>query len=39
MSRIGRFRTSETQDQRWTLDGPKLSADEMLTLARAGSHA
>lgn len=36
---IARFRTAETQDQRCTLDGPKLNADEIDTLARAGSHA
>ncbi len=36
---IARFRTSETQDQRCTLDGPKLSEEEVRTLERAGSHA
>jgi hypothetical protein len=36
---IARFRTAETQAQRCTLDGPKLSEDEMRTLERAGSHA
>lgn len=32
---IARFRTSETQDARCTLDGPKLTADEAQTLHRA----
>jgi hypothetical protein len=36
---IARFRTAETQDQRVTLDGPKLSADEIRALEQAGSHA
>ena len=36
---IARFRTAETQDERCTLDGPMLNADEVETLARAGSHA
>ena len=36
---IARFRTSETQDQRCTLDGPKLNEDELRTLSRAISHA
>ena len=36
---IARFRSSETQDQRCTLDGPKLNEEEIQTLARAGSHA
>ena len=36
---IARFRTAETQDQRCTLDGPKLSEEEVRTLTRAGSHA
>jgi len=36
---MARFRTAETQNQRCTLDGPKLNADEIDTLARAGSHA
>jgi len=35
---IGRFRTSETQDQRCTLDGPKLNDDELHTLSQAISH-
>jgi hypothetical protein len=36
---IARFRTAETQDQRCTLDGPKLSEEEVRTLHRAGSPA
>ena len=36
---IARFRTSETQDQRCTLDGPKLNEDELRTLSQAVSHA
>jgi hypothetical protein len=36
---IARFRTSETQDERCTLDGPKLSEEEQQTLSRAASHA
>jgi hypothetical protein len=36
---IARFRTSQTQDERCTLDGPKLSEEEVQTLARAVSHA
>jgi hypothetical protein len=36
---IARFRTSETQDARCTLDGPKLNDEEIQTLARAGSNA
>ncbi len=35
---IARYRTSETQDKRVTLDGPQLSDDELRTLASAGSH-
>jgi hypothetical protein len=35
---MARFRTSETQDKRVTLDGPQLSEDELRTLASAGSH-
>src|SRR5918993_820518 len=35
---IARYRTSETQDKRVTLDGPQLSEDELRTLASAGSH-
>ncbi len=33
---IARFRTSETQEKRVTLDGPQLSDDELRTLASAG---
>ncbi len=36
---IARFRTSQTQDERCTLDGPKLDADESRTLAAASGHA
>ena len=36
---MARFRTAETQNQRCTLDGPRLNAEEIATLARAGSHA
>jgi hypothetical protein len=36
---MARFRTAETQEQRCTLDGPKLTADEVRTLDQAGSHA
>jgi hypothetical protein len=32
---IARFRTSETQDARCTLDGPKLNEEEIRTLARS----
>jgi hypothetical protein len=35
---IARFRTAQTQDERVTLDGPLLTEDEALLLARA-SHA
>ena len=35
---IARFRTSETQERRVTLDGPQLSDDEIRTLASAGGH-
>ena len=35
---MARFRTAETQDQRCTLDGPKLNDDELRTLASVGSH-
>ena len=35
---IARYRTSETQEKRVTLDGPQLSEDELRTLASAGSH-
>jgi hypothetical protein len=36
---IARFRTSQTQDERCTLDGPKLNEEEVQTLSRAASHA
>ena len=36
---MARFRTAETQEQRCTLEGPQLSADEAATLARSASHA
>ena len=36
---MARFRTGETQEKRVTLDGPKLSDDELQALQRAGSHA
>jgi hypothetical protein len=36
---IARFRTSETQDQRCTLDGPKLNDEELRTLSQVVSHA
>jgi hypothetical protein len=36
---IARFRTSETQDQRCTLDGPKLNDEELRTLSHAISDA
>jgi hypothetical protein len=36
---IARFRTAQTQDERCTLDGPVLTADESGSLARAASHA
>jgi len=35
---IARFRTAQVQDERMTLDGPKLTADEAATLAKA-AHA
>ena len=35
---MARFRTAETQDQRCTLDGPKLSDDELRTLASVANH-
>ena len=35
---IARYRTSETQEKRVTLDGPQLSEDELRTLASAGGH-
>jgi hypothetical protein len=36
---MARFRTAQTQDERCTLDGPKLDADEARTLATASGHA
>jgi len=36
---MARFRTSQTQDERCTLEGPKLTEDEAATLARASGHA
>ena len=36
---IARFRTAETQDQRCTLDGPRLTDDEARTLGPAPGHA
>jgi len=36
---IARFRTAQTQEQRVTLEGPQLDAEEAQTLARAVSHA
>jgi fatty acid hydroxylase family protein len=36
---IARFRTSETQDQRCTLDGPKLNDEELRTLSQVVGHA
>jgi hypothetical protein len=36
---IARFRTSETQNARCTLDGPKLEQDEMSTIRQVVSHA
>ncbi len=36
---IARFRTAQTQDERCTLDGPVLTADEARTLSEAASHA
>jgi hypothetical protein len=35
---IARFRTSETQDTRVTLEGPRLSEEELRTLASVGGH-
>ena len=35
---IARFRTDETHDRRCTLDGPRLEADELRVLSRAGAH-
>ncbi|HVE48784.1 MAG TPA: fatty acid hydroxylase family protein [Casimicrobiaceae bacterium] len=36
---IARFRTSETQNARCTLDGPRLEDEEVRTIERAVSHA
>lgn len=36
---IARFRTSETQNARCTLDGPKLEQDEISTIRQVVSHA
>ncbi|HUP96552.1 MAG TPA: hypothetical protein VM073_01350 [Usitatibacter sp.] len=36
---MARFRTAETQEQRCTLEGPKLEEAEIQALSRAGSHA
>jgi len=36
---IAKFRTSETQDARCTLDGPRLEADEVRTIEHAVGHA
>ena len=36
---MARFRSGETQEKRVTLDGPKLSDDELRALEQAGSHA
>jgi hypothetical protein len=36
---IARFRTSETQDERCTLDGPKLNDEEVRALAGSASRA
>jgi hypothetical protein len=35
---IARFRTGETQDARCTLDGPRLDAEELHTLATVGGR-
>ena len=35
---IARFRTNDTQERRCTLDGPRLEADELRTMASVGSH-
>jgi hypothetical protein len=35
---IARFRTAQTQDERVTLDGPKLTEEEARALDRAASH-
>ena len=36
---IARFRTAQTQEQRCTLDGPRLTEDEMRTLGPTPGHA
>ena len=36
---MARFRTSETQAERCTLDGPRLNDDELSALGRTVSHA
>jgi hypothetical protein len=36
---IARFRTSQAQDERCTLDGPQLNEEEVRTLSRAAGHA
>ena len=36
---MAKFRTSETQDARCTLDGPRLEADEVRTIEHAVGHA
>ncbi|MDQ3027200.1 MAG: fatty acid hydroxylase family protein [Pseudomonadota bacterium] len=36
---ITRFRTAQTQDERVTLDGPRLTQEEARTLDRAAGHA
>ncbi len=36
---IARFRTAQAQDERCTLDGPRLNEDEERLLERAGGHA
>jgi hypothetical protein len=35
---MARFRTSETQEERCTLEGPRLTDEEAGTLARARGH-
>jgi hypothetical protein len=36
---MARFRTAQTQDERCTLDGPRLTEEEQRTLAHAGGRA
>ena len=36
---VARFRTAETQNERCTLDGPRLNDEELRSLARGGSPA